>query len=82
MNFNQPTLFMLTNCPHCHTAKTILKKYKVIHAELNWDDPANDSIFKEMNIRTVPVLFVPQNENTLRLDGEKDIIKWVKENAK
>lgn len=75
MEINQLTLATLAGCPHCATAKLVLKKYRIAYQELLWDD-ANDALFESLGISKVPVLLVPEEKGIKKIEGEAEIKTW------
>ena len=75
---NELSLLTLTNCPHCHTAKILLDKYKIKYREINFDNEENKEIFQKLKINHVPYLLVPKTDGYDLIDGDININNWVK----
>jgi len=51
-------LYTMTNCPHCHTAKSYLDQHNVTYRLCNVKTPAGQKEFRKTGMRAVPVLKV------------------------
>jgi glutaredoxin len=78
MEIKELSLLSLTNCPHCHTAKIILDKYKIKYKDINWDLKENEALFEELHITHVPVLLVPNKDGFSKIEGEININNWAR----
>ncbi|MBA6289763.1 glutaredoxin family protein [Colwellia sp. MB3u-4] len=52
------TLYTMTNCPHCQTAKRYLEEKNIAFRLCNVKTPAGQKEFAKLNLRGVPVLKV------------------------
>jgi glutaredoxin len=52
------TLYTMTNCPHCQTAKRYLEEKNIAFRLCNVKMPAGQKEFAKLNLRGVPVLKV------------------------
>ncbi|MFT6194315.1 MAG: glutaredoxin [Cognaticolwellia sp.] len=52
------TLYTMTNCPHCQTAKRYLEENNIAFRLCNVKTPAGQKEFTKLNLRGVPVLKV------------------------
>ncbi len=67
-------IYSKTTCPFCHMAKDYLRKSSVPYREMIFDDDEQrsqmyDDLGLEGNERTVPQIFVIDNERRTRIGG-------------
>jgi len=76
------SLASLRDCPHCHTAKLLLKKYNIPYKEILWDEPEGEKIIEGLGIERVPVLLVPSAKGLTKIEGEKAIGEWARKEVR
>lgn len=77
LTLNSPALFTLVGCPHCHIAKLALQKADFAYEEVSWNGGEGEKIIDSLGFKTVPVLYV-KDENGLHLfDGEGEIKEFL-----
>ena len=81
MEIKELSLVSVTNCPHCHTAKIVLDKYKIKYRDVNWDAKENEAVFNELHITHVPVLLVPGDEGLTKIEGDVNIGNWARSHS-
>ena len=73
------SLAMMTNCPHCKMAERLLDKANIKYEKINWDDPEGEKIIESLDIKTVPVMLIPNDNGLEMVRGEIEINRLIRE---
>lgn len=75
------TLAVLTGCPHCLMAEKAFKKYGLAYDKADWNSVEGKKLIKSYGIEEVPVLLIPSKNGVSKVEGDEDIVAWVKAHA-